>query len=195
MIVNTVCSPVDLKINQDWLEVVAVSQNLIKLSKTHNSAVRRPVKDGKPDNNIFYDIGDLGSVSDHQPSKSWHMVHSPYLAKYLNWLPNMLEDMRELDPTWGISIAVDDLGEHTDKDLYPCALNYPIDTTSAETYIRYQNQEYTYPSLADQPWILDTQHPHGVRNQGLRVVFNLHFSADYTTVKNWFNSRPGLVYG
>ena len=186
-------SPVDLTINQDWSKVIPFAQNLIKLSKTHHSEVK--LGSEYHDNNSFYHLGPLGSVSDHEFSENWHIIHSPYLFKYMPWLLTLLDDMKELDVTWGISIAIGDAAEHTDKKTYPCALNYPINTTQANTYIKYENQEYTYPSIADQPWILNTQYPHGVRNTEERYVFNIHFSADYTTVKNWFDSKPGLVYG
>jgi hypothetical protein len=181
-------SPVSVKIHQDWSEVIERAQNLIKHAKTKNTRV-------EPDGNAtFYHIGSLGSVSHHHISENWHQVVGPWTYKHLPWLPCLMKDMAELDPRYAISIMVGDGAEHVDFVDAPTAFNYPITTTDAFTYVNYQGQEYTYPSIAGQPWILNTQYPHGVRNNELRLVFNLHFGQSYQQVKKWFDQHPNLVY-
>lgn len=186
---NFLLSPINLKINQDWLPVIERSQDLILQSKTKNTEVL------PYGNATFYHIGPLGSVSHHHISENWHNVVGPWTRKYLPWLDTMLADMAELEPKYGISIMIGNGAEHVDFSDVPSAFNYPITTTNAETYIKYQGQEYTYPSQADEPWLITTQYPHGVRNTELRVVFNVHFGKEYSVVKQWFDARPNLVYG
>lgn len=181
-------SPVDLRIEQDWEPVVEQAKLLIQKSKIHNSEI---IPYG---NATFYHIGPLGSVSHHHISKNWHNVVGPWTKKYLPWLEKMLDDMAELGPKYAISVMDGDGAEHIDFDDVPTALNYPIATTNAETYINYNGTEYCYPSIADQPWLLTTQYPHGVRNLEFRVVFNIHFEKTYPEVRQWFDNHPGLVY-
>ena len=182
-------SPVDLKIVQDLGSIVELSQMLIVESKTKHTEV---VPHG---NATFYHLGTLGSVAHHHVSGGWHNVVLNNGAKHLPWLHKMLDDMKDLAPTWAMSIMTSNGALHVDYDTYPTALNYPINTTNAVTYIEYQGQEYTYPSIADRPWMLETGYPHGVRNNELRLVFNLHFGAKYPEVRAWFDQHPELVYG
>jgi hypothetical protein len=181
-------SPVDVKIHQDWSEVIKRTNNLIEHAKTKNTQVE------PYGNATFYHIGALGSVAHHHISENWHYVVGPWTHKYLPWLTCMMKDMAELEPKYAIGIMIGDGAEHVDFTGVPTAFNYPINTTHAETYVRYQGQEYTYPSIQDQPWILNTQYPHGVRNGEVRLVFNIHFGKTYQQVKKWFDQNPNLVY-
>ena len=188
---NFLLSPVDLRIVNDWQLVVDSAEGIIEKSKTNYTEI-------KPyGHSTFYHLGQLGSVGHHHISDNWHNVHilpSPWTKKYLPWLGQLLNDMKELGPTYAISIMRGNGAEHTDYNTYPCALNYPMTTTDAYTYIKYEGQEHGYPSLIDEPWILATGYPHGVRNIGLRTVFNLHFTVDYPTVLRWFDKHPNLIY-
>ena len=181
-------SSVKLKINQDWNPVLDMVNTIIAKSKTIHSEVR------PYGNATFYDLGNYGSVIHHHISANWYMVHSKLLESKLTWLPRMLTDMAELKPTWLISVLNTDAAEHTDFDHYPTALNYPINTTKAQTYVKFNGTELTYPSLANEPWLLCTQYPHGVRNTETRYVFNMHFGANYDSVLHWFDSRTNLCY-
>ena len=182
-------SKLDFKINQDWAAVTERSLSLIEQAKTRHSAVE------PYGNATFYHIGQLGSVSHHHISKNWHNVVGPWTYKFLPWLETMLADMAELEPRYAISVMIGDGAEHVDFDDVPTAFNYPVATTDAVTYVRYNDMEYTYPSITNEPWLLNTQYPHGVRNNEFRVVFNVHFSKPYPVVKSWFAARPNLVYG
>ena len=184
-----VISLVDVRIIQNWDPVVEQAQQLIKKSKTNYS---EKIDYG---NSTFYHIGALGSVVQHNISHNWHNLVGPWTKKYLPWLSGMLLDMAALEPRYGISIMEGYGGEHTDFPDVPTAFNYPVSTTQAETYVKFNGSEYCYPSIADQPWILNTQCLHGIRNNEFRVVFNLHFGKPYTEVKQWFNDHPNLVYG
>lgn len=183
-----VISPVNLLIVQDWDSVISQAKQLIKKSKINNTEI---VPYG---NATFYHIGPLGSVCQHDISENWHNVVGPWAKKYLPWLDHLMADMASLEPRYAISVMDGYGGEHTDFPDVPTALNYPISTTSAETYVKYNGSEYCYPSIANRPWLLDTQYPHGVRNTEFRVVFNLHFGKKYQEVKQWFDNHPALVY-
>jgi hypothetical protein len=186
---NFLLSPVKLKFNQDWTPALNIAQKLIDRVKTQHSDVR------VRSNTTFYDLGPIGSVGHHHISDDWHTVTGDWTTKYLTWLPKLLADTAELVPQYSINIMNGNGAEHTDFPDVPTALNYPLNTTGAETYLLYEGQEYCHPSLIDQPWLINTQYPHGVRNTECRLVFNMHFAADYVTVKKWFDQRPSLVYG
>ena len=168
--------------------MIQIAQILITKSKVNYTEI---VPYG---NSTFYHIGPLGSVSHHHISDDWHNVKGPWVHKYMPWLNQMLNDMKELEPTFAISIMNGTGAEHVDFDTYPTAFNYPINTTQARTYIKYEKNQYEYPSIANEPWILSTKYPHGVKNTELRFVFNLHFGVDYPTVKTWFDLHPNLIY-
>lgn len=182
-------SPVDIKINQDWQRVTEMAKDLIHRSKTQYSEIK-PVG-----NTNYYHLGPLGSVGHHYVSLDWHFVGGPWVNKYLPWAQQMLDDMKDLNPNFVLSVANGDIAEHIDFDTYPTAVNYPIYDTDAETYVLDQDREYKYPSLKDQAWMLNTQYPHGVRNTGTRVVITMKFATDYQTTRAWFDAHPGLIYG
>ena len=103
--------------------------------------------------------------------------------------------MSELKPRYGISIMEGDGAEHVDYSDVPSALNYPVNSTNAHTFVKFNEVEYTYPSIENQPWLLNTQYPHGVKNTQFRTVFNMHFEQPFPVTKAWFAARPNLVYG
>jgi len=178
-----------MRINQDWSKIISIAEDLISKSRTRYSEI---VPYG---NATFYHIGLLGSVSHHHISENWHNVSGIWINKYIPWIKQMEKDMVELEPTYQMSIMNGNGAEHVDFPNLPTALNYPIETTDAISYVLVDGMEHTYPSIADQPWLLNTQYPHGVRNTQYRLVFNMHFGRPYDVVKSWFNAHPALVYG
>jgi len=185
---NFLLSPVRLKIIQDWNPVLEICHDFIDKAKISATQTE------PHGNSTLYYMGKLACVSHHNISQNWYTVTGLWPKKYLGWLKKMLSDMAELQPTYNISILVGDAAQHVDWPSEPTAFNYPITETAANTYVKYKDQEYTYPSKADEPWILNTQYPHGVKNTEFRPVFNLHFGKEYAVVKKWFDDRPDLVY-
>jgi hypothetical protein len=184
-------SPVDFKIYQDWTPVLNFAETLIAKSKEINSEIR-------PKGNVdFYDLGPVGSVGHHHISEHWYIVSGAWMRKHLPWLNKMMADLAEIEPDPTITFARSDVTEHIDIAAGPTALNYPIFTADAETWIRDDDgQEYSYPSNADQPWLLHTHKPHGIRVRSpYRVAFGMHFGKEYPEVRAWFDAHPNLVYG
>lgn len=187
---DVVCCPISLKIYQDWEPALKMSESLIDKSATHHSDIRRVA------NTDFHDLGPLGSVGYHYISERWNIVSGIWMHKYFPWLKQMREDFKELTPDFTLTIARSDITEHIDADTWPCAINYPLFTADAETYLKCNGNEYTYPSNADEPWLLTTQLVHGVRNPSkYRACFSIHFAEPYSVVKSWFDAHPNLVYG
>jgi hypothetical protein len=185
---NFLLSPVDLKIIQDWNPILEICKEWIEQATQHPTATE-PYGTA-----TLYHLGKLICVGQHRASENWFTVNGPWPKKYLTWLDQMLTDMVELEPVYNVSILVGNAAEHTDWPSAPTAFNYPITKTDAKTYVKYQDTEHTYLSLPDQPWILNTQYPHGVKNTEFRPVFNLHFGKEFAVVKKWFDDHPGLVY-
>ena len=191
MIDDFLISPIDLKINQDWTALVAMGTKIASTPPIESNII--PDRPGG--NTINFQIGRTCKVSRHKYSEDWCLLYGEWGLKYLPWLPKMLDDMKEIDPVWALSIANGSCGEHVDWEEVPSAINYPINTSGAVTFVKYEDQEYSYPSISDQPWLLNTQYPHGIRSTELRLAFSLRFSVDYKIVRSWFNKNPGLVYG
>ena len=191
---SVICPIPGLTIKQDWTPVIKFAETLISKSKERIGKSRPCSAQGNVD---FYDMGNIGSVGNHRISQDWNIVSGNWLRKYCTWLHKAEEDLKELGPDFTITIARSDIAEHVDQNSFPTAINYPIGTTSAETYIKSGGQEYTYPSNSNEAWMITTQLPHGVRNplNELRIAFSIHFATDFATTKTWFDSRPNLVYG
>lgn len=181
-------SPLNFKIRQDWAKILSQADLLISRAKIQHSEVEE-----KGQTN-HYHLGPLGSVSHHYGDLDWNDVHGPWVYKYAPWLKTLEDDTRHLGMSWSINIATSTIKTHVDFAHNPTAVIYPINTTHAETYVMVEDKEYVYPSVSDQPWILNTQYPHGVRNNEKRVTLNLKFKADYATVKQWFDSQNNKVY-
>jgi hypothetical protein len=184
-------SPVDLRIYQDWAPALSFAETLINKSKTNYSDIR-------PAGNVnFYDMGLVGSVGHHIISDHWYIVSGAWMRKHLKWLDKLIDDMAEIEPDPTITFARSDVTEHIDIAAGPTALNYPIFTADAETWVRDKDGKiYSYPSNANKPWLLHTHQPHGITvRDGYRVALGMHFSKEYPVVRAWFDNHPNLVYG
>jgi hypothetical protein len=184
-------SPIKLRIYQDWQPAIDQAEILVRQSKIRHSDIRRV---GNVD---FHDIGALGSVGHHYISRHWYILSGGWMRKHFKWLNKMCEDMAEIEPDPTLTIARSDVAEHVDLGAGPTAMNYPVFTADAETWVRDDDgTEYSYPSIANEPWMLHTHVPHGVRLRSpFRVCLGVHFAKDYRTVRAWFDKHPDLVYG
>jgi hypothetical protein len=181
-------APLNFKIQQDWTKILSTAEILINRAKTQHTEV---CEQGYA---YFYHLGPLGSITHHYGDVDWNDATGPWIYKHAPWLKTLENDTRHLGMTWSISISTNNINTHVDFDHNPTAVIYPINTTDAETYVIVDDKEHVYPSMSDQPWILNTQYPHGVRNNEKRVTLNLKFKADYATVKQWFDSQKNKVY-
>jgi hypothetical protein len=76
------------------------------------------------------------------------------------------------------------------------ALNYIFDNAddSAYTWVQGNNSIEQYPSELNTAWLLNTQMPHGIKNQGIRWALSIHFDTEYDTVVKWFNNNTDLIF-
>jgi hypothetical protein len=181
------CQKLDLKIEHDWNTTIAQTLRLLELED--RAAVETV---GASDH---YVLGSLGTISKHNPSKSWYRLASPVINRSMPWLDAWLESMAELEPDDGcISFLRGNAQEHVDVPEMKTALNFIITNTDpdAVTWIQDGDDYETYPSEVNTAWLINTQKLHGIKNSGERWSLSIHFNADYATVKNWFDNHANL---
>jgi hypothetical protein len=185
------CRLIPLTIYQDWTEIKNLSFRLISLL----SNVKTIETYG---NSQHYMLGSIGTISQHNLSENWYRITGPVINKTMPWLNNMLETFKGLCPDDGcISYLKGNGGEHVDLPTMQTALNYIFDNTDkqAYTWINHNNNVETYPSPIGDTWLLNTQMPHGISNQGERWTLSIHFNTEYSKVCQWFESHTNLVFG
>jgi hypothetical protein len=113
------------------------------------------------------------------------------------WLSQLLELMKNLKPDDGHISKVTGLGaRHVDLPQLKSALNYIFDNEDDSAYTSvFDNQEvFTYPSTTSSAWILNSQIPHQVVNNGIRWTLSIHFGVEYEVVSNWFYQNSNLTF-
>jgi hypothetical protein len=184
------CQKLDLTIQQDWNAIIDQTLRLLALEEKASSETV-----GASDH---YLLGQLGTISKHNPSKSWYRVASPVVNRSMPWLVDWLDSMSELKPDDScISFLRGNGKEHIDVPEMKTALNFIIANTDSEafTWIRDGEIYETYPSKVNTAWLIDTQKLHGIENVGERWSLSIHFNEEYEVVKSWFDNRPNLKYG
>jgi hypothetical protein len=185
------CRPINLTINHNWDDTIKVMKKLLAL-KDHNLNVE------SYGNAQHYNLGSLGTISDHMLSANWNRLSGPVIDQTMPWLSNMLESMQHLTHDNGcISYIIGNGASHIDFPHMKTALNYVFKNTdsSAFTWVNDGTINETYPSNVGDAWLLNTQIPHGVTNSGERWTLSIHYDAEYDQVSKWFDSQTDLVFG
>lgn len=181
---------INLVLHHDWTRTKTAMYRLLNLESRTN-----PIQFGDADH---YELGSLGTISKHRPSKNWYRFSGPAITATIPWLSTMLDTMRELNPDDGaISYLRGNGASHVDLAHLRTALNYVFDNSDEQafTWIQSDSNRETYASDVGQAWLLNTQLPHGITNNGERWTLSIHFNADYDRVATWFDKRPGLEFG
>lgn len=181
---------VQLTINHDWTKTKSVVNNIISIDRTK-------LEQESYGQSEHYSLKSLGVLSVHSLSNCWYRVVGPVVNRTMPWLTELLDTMKELNPDDGaISYMIGNGGEHIDLPHMSTALNYIFDNTDALAYTWVNNVgKETYSSDIGTAWILNTQLPHGIVNNGNRWALSIHFDQDYNTVAEWFNRHPNLIFG
>lgn len=187
---ENLCQQVNLRIIHDWGKTKKVFDQLTLLESKVNLE-----EYGASDH---YDLKSLGTISKHRPSNNWYRLSGPAINNTMPWLRSALDLMKELEPDDGaISKLVGNGAEHTDLPQLKSAVNYIFDNSdkSAYTIVKGAECDITYPSKINTAWILNTQAPHQIVNNGTRWTLSIHFGADFDVVNDWFNCNNNLVFG
>ena len=180
---------VNLTINHNWQSTKKVVENLIKLEQ---HVV--PNEYGAADH---YELKSLGTISRHRPSEHWYRVSGPAVTRTMSWLPKMLDIMKELKPDEGcISRLKGNGAEHIDLPHLMTSVNYIFDNSDQLAYTSITNKKevFIYPSCINSAWILNTQLPHKIINNGIRWTLSIHFNTEYGIVKEWFDNNTNLIF-
>lgn len=183
---------VELTIIHNWQSTMDTARKLLSL-KSNSTGVT------DFGNSRHYDLKSLGIISDHSLSPSWYRFSGPVINKTLPWLDQMLSMFRELSPDDGcISYMLGSGGEHVDIPEAKTALNYIFYNSDPGAYTWSSDDKEnkkSYPSDINTAWLLDTQIPHGISNNGERWALSIHFNSEYEKVNDWFSNHNNLIFG
>lgn len=184
-----------VRINHDWKNTVSVLEHGIALVESNSSKITKQYK--YSDYGYHYELGSAGTISHVTNGSSyWYNMTGPLIEKSMPFLPLMLSDLSELEPTIvSLNKLVGNGAEHRDQPGQNTGFNYFINTTDSLTYVKDEDYMEVYPSIADTGWLLDIQKPHGIDNKESRVWFNLRFAKPFAECKAWFEDNLVIVYG
>lgn len=184
-----------IRIDHNWKNTVAVLEHGIELVTSNSPKITKQYKHS--DYGYHYELGSAGTISHVTNGSSyWYNMTGPLIEKSMPFLPLMLDDLAELEPTIvSMNKLVGNGSEHKDQPGQNTGFNYFINTTDSLTYVKDEDYMETYPSIANQGWLLDIQKPHGIHNTESRVWFNLRFAKPFAECKEWFEEHMVLVYG
>jgi hypothetical protein len=183
------CNQVKIDINYDWQKLKSAIQKILLLKDQHTDMS----DDGAA---IHYYYGSLGAISDHKDSNQWLRLSGPVVQLAAPGIVEFVNSLTDLQiDNWSISVLTGDGAEHVDRASTPSALNFIIECSDIESYAWVNDNGIceTYPSEVNTAWILDTQHPHGIKNNGVRYTLSIHFQIPYNELKEWFKIKGLLI--
>lgn len=76
-----------------------------------------------------------------------------------------------------------------------CNLNFVVSSSDIEASIYFEHDQgiTTAKTAPGTLWLLDTDKPHGVKNSGMREVFQLMFHSPYGQVLQWLEDNPDFL--
>lgn len=82
-----------------------------------------------------------------------------------------------------------------ERNIGHCNLNFVVSSSDLEASIYFEHDHgitwaKTTPNTL---WLIDTDIPHGVKNSGLREVFQLMFHSPYSEVLEWLENHPDFL--
>ena len=192
---------IDIKINQDWTPLINKFLNLKKV--IGSTEVKSTYIEGFGEN--LYSFGDNGALIFYNQisveKNTTGQLSGRMVENMLPWSKQLKTDLFGLNmASMGIQGNWDNITEHNDGQVDSainahCKLNYAISTTDAMTYARNGNEIFSYPTIKDHAYLIDTTKNHWVECKGVRFIFQIAFHESWETVYDWFSKHPGLRYG
>ena len=195
---------VDLTVDADWNNVRKVYHKIKE--KRDAGHFHREYK-LEYDSEV-YSLGALGFISSStsltSESEVWDMIGGKIIEKIL---PADLIALRDDMTNAGLNFInfnyYQHLGhilEHVDgKEIDEgkhghCNINYIVssDTPNSTTFARKHGHEESYRSIPSTAWLLNTTINHGVRNTGLREIFQIKIFSPFDDVRQFLQERSML---
>lgn len=195
-------SNIDIFIQQDWSKVTRAFQDIsdkIDRRELDEKAYMEPAY-----GSMLYPLGRYGAVlenfnlTDGSPWRTWT---GEFLESFLPWSKNLRQvfESSSLDFVgFSFSRNTDNVKSHIDGKKPNeglrghCNLNYLVFCENPSSYtfaIGSNNKESRYLSQSGTAWLLATDVLHGVKNQGVRDVFQLKFYSPFVEVKEWLENH------
>jgi hypothetical protein len=191
---NTLTFQTPVRIVNNWDKTTQVAKHCIDLVKSQSASITREYK--YSDYGYHYELGSTGTVSHiTNGSAEWYSVTGKLIESTMRFLPLMLDDLADLDPTFAsINYMVGNGAEHRDHESQQTGFNYFFADCDSTTYARNADICESYPSVKDTGWILDIQQLHSISNTNERIWFNLRFGKPFAYCRDWFADHLVLTY-
>ena len=141
--------PVDLKINVDWAKTINLLETSLAVVKTKPELITNQYK--YSDYGYHYEIGNrlnIAKVTNGSPDL--HAINGPLVANTMPWVDKLLNDMAPMKPmVFTFNRLIYEGREHIDQAGMLCAINYFINTTTANTFVKDGDYEESYPTIQD----------------------------------------------
>lgn len=186
---NSLTQQVNVKINQDWTNVIAGLNHAIELVQSGSNRITKSYK--YSDYGHHYELGNAGTLAHVTNGSSyWYNFNGPLLIGMLPWVSKLMTDLQPICPTFiTINKLVGNGAEHVDQPGQNTGFNYFINTTRSITYCKDENVEESYPSIQDTAWILNIQKKHRIENADTRIWFNLRFHENFANCQKFFCNK------
>lgn len=193
------CIQVNLKINQDWSELIK------RYEVTRRFCIKHPETGKWRDALVMnrHDFGHNGSYAffnsiTKNPGTAGCLSGS-IVESMLPWAAKLREDLKGLTID-SIAFQGNREGLHPHTDLKDevltghCKLNYMINDQDYTTFVDSGTGIMSHPTKKDTAWLLDTTKYHWVNGQGMRYIFQLTFKDPFDKVQEYLEQR-NLSYG
>jgi hypothetical protein len=196
-------SQLDLKINQDWSEVISIYDNVVKMwqeNKLHNKIYLKNI------NTYQYDLGALGAltildqISGDATTTSF--IHGAIIESKLPCIKQLKSDLEELNISSICLVRADnDVLRHRDvnDDLSTptriCKLNYIINDSKSVIYVANNGATNSRSVTKDTALLMNVAEDHWTESNGSQLyMLQICFYKPYSEVLAWFQTNTNLQY-
>jgi len=198
-------SNIGIFVRQDWSRVTQTFQHIT--DKIDRRELDKKAYRENDYGSTFYSLGNHGGVFENfnlTDGSPWNTWTGDFLETFLPWCKK-LRSVFESSPLDFVGFS---FGRHTDNvkahidgkktgegTLGHCNLNYLVYCENPNSYtytISSNGEEQRYYSQSGTAWLLATDVLHGVKNQGIRDVFQLKFFSPFVKVKDWLEDHPDV---
>ena len=187
---------VNLKINVDWAKTINLLETSLAIVKTKPELITSQYK--YSDYGYHYEISNRLNVAKvTNGSPDLHAINGPLVANTMPWVNKLLNDMAPMKPMFfTFNRLILEGREHIDQAGMLCAINYFVNTTTANTFVKDGEYEESYPTIQDTCWLLDIQKLHRIDYSDTipRYWFNVRFGESFDFCRDWFQEHTNLAY-
>lgn len=187
----------------DWTKIGKIFQRLwdrIETGDLENKCHFEPSYNAK-----IFSMGEFGGILENRSLTNgtpWRTWTGLSLSRLLPWAEPLIQDAKQNNINFinfAYSRHLSYISAHIDgktaeeKCDEHCNLNFIVRSDDFDAHTWSENQLNEHHSLPGTAWLLETNSPHGVKNSGVRDVFQIKFHSSFHQVKHWLENNPKLL--